>query len=108
MCIMFTTLISPAPTVSAAPACVTLLHLQDGLYAVRAVSTEASRANTGGVISTLMHTMGNDVPVVDPSPYTRWGHHLIAVIRHIMTEPIRWVVDTYTHPEYVLANAIFA
>ena len=37
MRIMLTTLISPAPTVSAAPARVTLLRLQDGLYAARAV-----------------------------------------------------------------------
>ncbi|MGN8087275.1 MBL fold metallo-hydrolase [Ralstonia sp. 22086] len=105
---MLATLINPAPTASATPARVTLLRLQDGLYAARAVNAEASRANAGEVVPTLVHTTGNGVLVVDPGPHARWGHHLIAAIRHITAEPIRWVVNTHAHPEHVLANAAFA
>ncbi|OCS44312.1 MBL fold metallo-hydrolase [Ralstonia pickettii] len=105
---MLATLITPAPTVSAAPARVTLLRLQDGLYAARAANAEASRANAGEVVPTLVHTTGNGVLVVDPGPHARWGHQLIASIRHITAEPVRWVVNTHAHPEHVLANAAFA
>ena len=105
---MLATLINPALTVSAAPACVTLLRLQDGLYAARATNAEASRANAGEVVPTLVHVTGNGVLVVDPGPHARWGNRLIAAIRHITAEPIRWVVNTHAHPEHVLANAAFA
>ena len=95
---MLATLINPALAASATPARVTLLRLQDGLYAARAVNAEASRANAGEVVPTLVHTTGNGVLVVDPGPHARWGHHLIAAIRHITAEPIRWVVNTHAHP----------
>lgn len=105
---MLATLINPALTVSAAPARVTLLRLQDGLYAARAANAEASRANAGEVVPTLVHVTGNGVLVVDPGPHARWGNRLITTIRHITAEPIRWVVNTHAHPEHVLANAAFA
>jgi len=60
MCMMLTTGISPAPTVSAAPARVTLLRLQDGLYAARAANAEASGANAGEGVPTLVHTTGDN------------------------------------------------
>ena len=107
---MLATLINPALTVSAAPAParVTRLRLQDGLYAARATNAEASRANAGEVVPTLVHVTGNGVLVVDPGPHARWGNRLITAIRHITAEPIRWVVNTHAHPEHVLANAAFA
>lgn len=105
---MLATLIQPTLTAHAEPARVTLLRLQDGLYAARAENAEASRANAGEVVPTLVHVTGNGVLVVDPGPHMRWGHRLIAAIRHITAEPIRWVVNTHPHPEHVLANAAFA
>lgn len=105
---MLATALNPALTASAAPAHVTLLRLQDGLYAARADNAEASRANAGEVVPTLVHVTGNGVLVVDPGPHARWGDRLIAAIRHITAEPIRWVVNTHAHPEHVLANAVFA
>lgn len=105
---MLATLIPPTQNAVAAPARVTLLRLQDGLYAARADNAEASRANAGEVVPTLVHITGNGVLVVDPGPHVRWGDRLIAAIRHITAEPIRWVVNTHAHPEHVLANAAFA
>ncbi|MGZ2496679.1 glyoxylase-like metal-dependent hydrolase (beta-lactamase superfamily II) [Ralstonia sp. 151470066-2] len=105
---MLATLIHPTPNAVAAPARVTLLRLQDGLYAARADNAEASGANAGEVVPTLVHVTGNGVLVVDPGPHARWGDRLIAAIRHITAEPIRWVVNTHAHPEHVLANAVFA
>lgn len=105
---MLATTLNPALTASAAPARVTLLRLQDGLYAARADNAEASRANAGEVVPTLVHVTGNGVLVVDPGPHARWGDRLIAAIRHVTSEPIRWVVNTHAHPEHVLANAAFA
>ncbi|MCO5401737.1 MBL fold metallo-hydrolase [Ralstonia soli] len=105
---MLATLLPPTPTVHAEPTRVTLLRLQDGLYAARADNAEASRANAGEVVPTLVHVTGNGVLVVDPGPHARWGDRLIAAIRHITAEPIRWVVNTHAHPEHVLANAAFA
>ena len=105
---MLATMIHPTLAASAEPARITLLRLQDGLYAARAANAEASRANAGEVVPTLVHVMGNGVLVVDPGPHARWGERLIAAIRHVTAEPIRWVVNTHAHPEHVLANAAFA
>lgn len=105
---MLATLIPPTLTAHAEPARVTLLRLQDGLYAARAINAEASLTNAGEVVPTLVHISGNGVLVVDPGPHARWGDRLIAAIRHITAEPIRWVVNTHPHPEHVLANAAFA
>ncbi len=100
--------IHPTLDAVAEPARLTLLRLQDGLYVARAVNAEAARANAGEVVPTLVHITGNGVLVVDPGPHLRWGHRLIAAIRNLTAEPIRWVVNTHAHPEHVLANAAFA
>lgn len=108
---MLAIMIDPTPATAAPPAHaapVRLLRLQDGLYAARAENAEPSRANAGEVVPTLVHVTGNGVLVVDPGPHLRWGHRLIAAIRHVTAEPIRWVVNTHAHPEHVLANAAFA
>ena len=98
----------PSLNAIAEPVRVTLLRLQDGLYAARADNAEAAHANAGQVVPTLVHVSGNGVLVVDPGPHLRWGDQLIAAIRHVTSEPIRWVVNTHAHPEHVLANAAFA
>lgn len=100
--------LNPAPPALAQPARVSLLRLQDGLYAARADNAEAARANGGEVVPTLVHVTGNGVLVVDPGPHVHWGNRLIAAIRHLTAEPVRWVVNTHAHPEHVLANAAFA
>jgi len=100
--------INPSLTAVAKPARLTLLRLQDGLYAARAENAEATRGNAGEVVPTLVHVTGNGVLVVDPGPHLQWGNRLIAAIRSITAEPIRWVINTHAHPEHVLANAAFA
>ena len=108
MRLMFALTVNPALSTLAAPARVSLVPLQTGLYAARANNAEATRINAGEVVPTLVHITGNGVLVVDPGPHLHWGNRLIAAIRHLTAEPIRWVVNTHAHPEHVLANAAFA
>lgn len=100
--------LDPPLAALAAPQRITLQRLQDGLYAARASNAEAARANAGEVVPTLVHVTGNGVLVVDPGPHAAWGDRLVAAIRHMTAEPIRWVVNTHAHPEHVLANTAFA
>ena len=108
MRLVFALTVNPALSVLAAPARVSLVRLQAGLYAARADNAEATRINAGEVVPTLVHITGNGVLVVDPGPHLHWGNRLIAAIRNLTAEPIRWVVNTHAHPEHVLANAAFA
>ncbi|MGT2490738.1 MBL fold metallo-hydrolase [Cupriavidus basilensis] len=73
-----------------------------------AANAEVARANAGEVVPTLVHVTGAGVLVVDPGPHLAWGNGLLAAIRAVTPEPVRWVVNTHAHPENVLANAAFA
>lgn len=95
-----------APSLSAGA--VGLERLQPGVYLARAANAEPARDNAGEVVPTLVHVTGAGVLVVDPGPHRRWGDRLLAAIRAVTTEPVRWVVNTHAHPEHVLANAAFA
>ncbi|WP_354685056.1 MBL fold metallo-hydrolase [Cupriavidus necator] len=87
---------------------VALDRLQPGIYVARAANAEAARANAGEVVPSLVHVSGAGVLVVDPGPQPGWGSALLAAIRALTPEPVRWVVNTHAHPENVLANAAFA
>lgn len=87
---------------------VTLERLQAGVYVASSANAEMAYANAGEVVPTLVHVTGAGVLVVDPGPHLGWGRALLASIRRLTAEPVRWVVNTHAHPENVLANAAFA
>ncbi|MDW3686707.1 MBL fold metallo-hydrolase [Cupriavidus sp. CV2] len=93
---------------AAAAGRVVLDRLQPGVYVARAGNAEVARANAGEVVPTLVHVTGAGVLVVDPGPHLTWGNGLLAAIRAVTPEPVRWVVNTHAHPENVLANAALA
>lgn len=87
---------------------VVLARLQPGVYVASAANAEVALANAGEVVPTLVHVTGAGVLVVDPGPHLAWGNGLLAAIRAVTPEPVRWVVNTHAHPENVLANAAIA
>ncbi|CAM3187376.1 MBL fold metallo-hydrolase [Cupriavidus taiwanensis] len=87
---------------------VVLDRLQPGIYVARAANAEATRANAGAVVPSLVHVTRAGVLVVDPGPQAAWGGALLGAIRALTTQPVRWVVNTHAHPEHVLANTAFA
>ncbi|MCO4864961.1 MBL fold metallo-hydrolase [Cupriavidus sp. WGlv3] len=93
---------------AAASARVMLDPLQPGVYVARAVNAEATRANAGAVVPSLVHVTRAGVLVADPGPQAVWGRALLGAIRALTAQPVRWVVNTHAHPEHVLANAAFA
>ena len=90
------------PTPSTAPSHFTLVPLRDGAYAAIAKPGDRAAVGNAGFV-----TGGDGVLVVDTFAAPEAAEELLAEIRRVSREPVRWVVNTHYHLDHVGGNRVF-
>ena len=103
-CLIAATLFSAArtPTPPVAPSHFTLVALGDGAYAAIAKAGDRASVGNAGFV-----TGWDGVLVVDAFAAPEAAEELLAEVRRVAREPVRWVVNTHYHLDHVGGDHVF-
>jgi glyoxylase-like metal-dependent hydrolase (beta-lactamase superfamily II) len=80
----------------------TITRIGDGIYAAFGGDDDPAESNAGFIVGS------NGVVVIDTFEDVSPARDLLAAIRKITNQPIRYVINTHHHLDHVGGNAVFA
>ncbi|MAY42057.1 MULTISPECIES: quinoprotein relay system zinc metallohydrolase 1 [unclassified Neptuniibacter] len=82
--------------------------IAENTWVLKGALEDFSRKNGGNIVNTGFVVTEEGVLVIDTGPSLKYGEEMKAAIAEITDKPIKYVLNTHSHPDHFLGNQAFS